>query len=286
MENNFNLLNGDEPLCLFLNEGITASKQMFAYSRPKSFADTQDSQRNEMFVSAFLFHEYASTIVSFLKNALYFSSEYDLTKDGVWRSFAEKQRLKAIQQGYILSTDCDEGGYIITGNIPDRVLEPYVIRHYLCPSDTSEIVLNTDPFDIRKFCNLLISFTEKNLVRKNEEKYGIKHLEKDKNGSTTELSDDEVSMRNAIKAADLHLFRGKIIAVAIQINILISKINNLPPFKDNKDEILDIEEMTQNILNMDESLGFDLTADAMNKFVDNYLDKPSEKGNKRNKTEE
>lgn len=180
MENNFNLLNGDDPLCLFLNDGITASKQMFAYSRPKSFADTKDSEKNEMFVNALLFHEYASTIVSFLKNALYYSSEYDLTKDGVWRSFAEKQRLKAIQRGRILSTDLDEGGNVITGNIPDRVLEPYVIRHYLCPSDTSEIVFNTDPFDIRKFCNLLISFTEKNLARKNEEKYGIKHLEKDK----------------------------------------------------------------------------------------------------------
>lgn len=111
-------------------------------------------------------------------------------------------------------------------------------------------------------------------------------MKKIKNGSTTELSDDEVSMQNAIKAADLHLFRGKIIAVAIQMNNLISKINNLPPFKDNKDEILDIGEVAQNILNMDESLGFDFTADAMNKFVDNYLDKPSEKGNKKNKTEE
>lgn len=286
MENNFNLLNGDEPLCLFLNEGITASKQMFAYSRPKSFADTQDGQRNEMFVNALLFHEYASAIVPFLKNALYYSDEYDVAKDGAYRSFAEKQRLKAIKKGIILSSDCDEGGNVITENIPNRVLEPYVIRHYLCPSDTSEIVLDTNPFNIRKYCNLLISFTEKNLARKSEEKYGIGHLEKDRNGSTIELSADEVSMQNAIKAADLHLFRGKIIAVAIQVNRLISKINNLPPFKDNKDEILDIEELAHNILNMDESLGFDQTADAMNKFVDSYLDKPSEKGNQKTEAEE
>ena len=286
MENNLNLLNGDEPLCLFLNEGITASKQMFAYSRPKSFADTQDGQRNEMFVNALLFHEYASTVLPFLKNALYYSDEYDVAKDGVYRSFAEKQRLEAIRQGHILPTDLDEGGNIITANIPNRVLEPYVIRHYLCPSDTSEIVLDTNPFDIRKYCNLLISFTEKNLARKSEEKYGIGHLEKDRNGSTIELSADEVSMQNAIKAADLHLFRGKIIAVAIQVNSLISKINNLPPFKDNKDEILDIEELAHNILNMDESLGFDQTADAMNKFVDSYLDKPSEKGTQKSEAEE
>lgn len=286
MKHEFNLLTGDEPLCLFLNEGIAASKQMFAYSRPKSFADTQDSQRNEMFVSALLFHEYASTVVPFLKNALYFSSEYDVAKDGAYRSFAEKQRLDTMQRGRILPTDLDEGGNIITENIPDRVLEPYVIRHYLCPSNTSQIVLDTDPFDIRKYCNLLISFTEKNLTRKSEEKYGIKHIEKDRNGNTKEFSDDEVSMQNAIKAAGLHLFRGKIIAVAIQVNSLISKINNLPPFKDNKDEILDIEEMAQNILNMDESLGFDQTADAMNKFVDNYLDKPSEKRNQKSKTKE
>lgn len=286
MKNEITLLEGEKPLINFLNEGIKASKQMFEYARPKSFADTKDSERNEMFVSALLFREYASEIVSFLTNALYYtSSEYDTIKDGAYRSFAEEQRLIAIQEGRALPTDFDEVGNIITENIPDRVLEPYTIRHYLCPSNTSNLILDTDPFDIRKYCNLLISFYEKNLIRKKEEKYGIKHIEKGSGDSTIKMSNEEVYMQNATKAADLFIFRGKIITIALQVNDLISKINSLPPFKDNKDEILNIEEEARKTLYM-ELQAFNITSSAMNKFVDNYLDKPSEKGNKKDKTEE
>lgn len=286
MKHKFNLLRGDEPLCLFLNEGIAASKQMFAYSRPKSFADTQDSERNEMFVSALLFHEYASGIIYFLRNVLDVLEDYSTITDKFYRSFAEEQRAKAIQQGIILPADLDEGGNIITENIPNRVLEPYVVRHYLCPPDTSEIILNINPFDIRKYFNLLISFTERNLARSGKDKYGIKNLEKDRNGNMVKISDDEVSIRNATKAADLYLYRGKFITIAIVVNSLISKINNLPPFKDNKEEISDIEKTVQKVLDMKEPLDLNRISDKINEFTDSVIDKPIEKSNSKNKTEE
>ncbi|WP_036854813.1 hypothetical protein [Prevotella amnii] len=271
MDKNFHLLKGDEELCEFFNKGVKLAFPMYAYSKPKSFIETKDDKKNKMYVNSLLFHEYVSAILPFLRNILFYASEY---YPSTWRTFAENERLERIKKGHILPTDKDAGGSLVLENIPNSVLEPYTMRHCLCPDDTDEVLKNTlDAFDIRIFFQLLIDFASTNSALEYEKKYGIKPFKISQNGSTIELSSDDASMQYAVDLADIYEYRVKFIFVTTQISALIMKIEALPSFKDNFDEINEIEDLAKQILYMEDGLKMEEASKMIGDILNTYFDK-------------